>query len=142
MSTPLQLQVCREIDKIDRVGRNGVLARLTTGATDESGAYLPGLGIHPAQAELLLGMICDGGDEPLAHTARVSSRLRLLAHLEETSDPSGSGTVWDWLLAMPVNADNTWSDGRRPENIAWALDDLVERLTDKSKRPGPRRHPS
>jgi hypothetical protein len=38
----------------------------------------------------------------------------------------GDGTtMWDRLLAMTPNDDETWERGGRPKNIAWALDDML-----------------
>ncbi len=122
------MQVMRSIDKWDRLGRTGVYDLLTTGRTDESGAFVPGCGIHPAQAGAICAFVGQDfgvGIEGMEKWfGRIGSRFHLMIRLEETVTTDGT-TAWDRLLAMPVNEDDTWSDGRRPANIGWALDDII-----------------
>jgi hypothetical protein len=115
------LQVLRQIDKLDRVGLAGVFDRLTTGAKDDSGAFVPGVGMDRANAATLLGLM---NLQPL------TSRLELMVALEDHQRPDGS-SAWDALLAMRPNADNSWRNGGRPENIGWALDDLIAGMKQK-----------
>lgn len=110
------LQILRHIDKLDRVGLEGVFDRLTKGARDESGAFVTGVGLDPAKSALLLAFIVE--DRP------IMDRLQLMELLDELEMPDGS-TAWDALLAIPANDDNTWSEGRRPANIGWVLDDIL-----------------
>lgn len=111
-------QVLREIDKADKIGRDGVFAMLTTGRTDASGAFVKGVGMQPFQAEFICSAVFGGG---LDHTARIVLRVDLMAALDR-----GDGeTAWDRLLSMPANDDETWRNGGRPRNIGWALDDIV-----------------
>lgn len=49
--------VLRQIDKFDKVGREGVLALLTTGRKDESGAMIEGVGLTEAQAGPVLAFL-------------------------------------------------------------------------------------
>ncbi|MFN4060438.1 MAG: histidine--tRNA ligase [Paracoccus hibiscisoli] len=49
--------VLRQIDKFDKVGRDGVLSLLTTGRLDDSGARIEGVGLSPAQAEPVLAFL-------------------------------------------------------------------------------------
>lgn len=114
-----KLQILRHIDKLDRVGPEGVFDRLTTGAKDDSGAFISGVGLEKSTALLLLGFVVT--DRPIM--ARIDLMVKLNAH----ELPSG-GTALDWLLDMPANADNTWKEGGRPANIAWALDDILAYL--------------
>jgi hypothetical protein len=115
------LQVLRQIDKLDRVGLAGVFDRLTTGAKDDSGAFVPGVGMDRANAATLLGLM---NLQPL------TSRLELMVALEDHQRPDGS-SAWDALLAMRPPADNSWRNGGRPENIGWALDDLIAGMKQK-----------
>ncbi|WP_408592163.1 histidine--tRNA ligase [Paracoccus marcusii] len=55
--------VLRQIDKFDKVGREGVLALLTTGRLDDSGARIDGVGLSEAQAGPVLAFLeAKGGD--------------------------------------------------------------------------------
>lgn len=49
--------VLRQIDKFDKVGREGVLALLTTGRLDDSGARIDGMGLSEAQAGPVLAFL-------------------------------------------------------------------------------------
>jgi hypothetical protein len=120
------LQVLREIDKLDRVGAEGVFDRLTKGARDESGAFIPGVGLPAGKAALLLGAIVG---------RPIIDRIAVMEALENHENANGS-TAWDEFLALPTNADNTWKDGGRPQNIAWAIDDLIAIIKKQTSRIG------
>lgn len=49
--------VLRQIDKFDKVGRDGVLALLTTGRRDESGTVIAGVGLSAAQARPIVDFV-------------------------------------------------------------------------------------
>lgn len=49
--------VLRQIDKFDKVGREGVLALLTTGRLDDSGARIDGVGLSETQAAPVLAFL-------------------------------------------------------------------------------------
>lgn len=121
-------QVLRTIDKYDRVGAAGVAALLGAGLRDGSGAWVPGCGLHPHETAIILCYLaCKGATNAatlanLRDLSRMTSRIETMAVLEETV--VDDTTVWSRLLAMPGNADDSWSGGGRPANIAWALDDL------------------
>jgi hypothetical protein len=115
------LHVLRQIDKLDRVGLAGVYKRLTTGATDSSEAFVPGVGLESRQAVLIFWLMC---------LPQVSSRIDVMVALDAQQNTDGT-TGLDALLAMKANADNTWSNGSRPENIGWALDDLLAGMKQK-----------
>lgn len=144
MMNAAEMQVLREIDKLDRLGLDGVMAMLGEGMTDASGAHKSGVGLAPHQIGMLrlfFAPLVDGTDEAMDNAARLTEmaarfarlrairgRLDLMAALEEMPAAEG-GTLWDRLLAMPCNADDTWGPGaRRPANIAFAIDDVVEAL--------------
>jgi histidyl-tRNA synthetase len=55
-----RLGALRCLDKIDRVGKEGVLELLTEGRRDISGAFTPGLGLNPKAASFLLYMTGTG----------------------------------------------------------------------------------
>jgi histidyl-tRNA synthetase len=52
-----RLTVLRAIDKLDRLGVNGVSALLGEGRKDESGDYTKGAGLTSADAQIVLGVI-------------------------------------------------------------------------------------
>ncbi|SNR52305.1 histidine--tRNA ligase [Paracoccus sediminis] len=58
--------VLRQIDKFDKVGREGVLALLTTGRKDDSGAVIKGVGLTEAQAAPVLAFLTSKGDDNAA----------------------------------------------------------------------------
>ena len=53
--------VLRQIDKFDKVGRDGVLALLTTGRRDDSGAQIEGVGLTEVQARPVLAFLTSKG---------------------------------------------------------------------------------
>ena len=53
--------VLRQIDKFDKVGRDGVLALLTTGRLDDSGARIEGVGLTAEQAAPVLAFLTSRG---------------------------------------------------------------------------------
>lgn len=53
-----KLQFLRCIDKLDRLGKDGVKQLLTTGRRDKSGDFTEGLGLTDNQAELILWSMC------------------------------------------------------------------------------------
>nr|WP_111297943.1 histidine--tRNA ligase [Paracoccus saliphilus] len=58
--------VLRTIDKFDKVGRDGVLALLTTGRRDDSGAQIDGVGLSNAQAAPVLAFLTSKGSDNAA----------------------------------------------------------------------------
>ncbi|WP_234855595.1 histidine--tRNA ligase [Paracoccus everestensis] len=58
--------VLRQIDKFDKVGRDGVLALLTTGRKDASGAMIEGVGLSEAQAQPVLAFLTSKGSDNTA----------------------------------------------------------------------------
>jgi len=132
----VRLQALREIDKLDKIGADGVRAMLTTGMKDASGAFNQGLGLHPFQAEFLVSVISGGAGDPLGHIKRLCSRINMMVVLEETIVDQRTGeTAWGRLLNTPSSADETWGENSRPANIGWALDDLVKAA--QQLRPAP-----
>ena len=134
------LQVLREIDKLDKIGLDGVCAMLGNGLRDASGAFNKGVGLMPIQVgmiRLFLTATADrqmNNDETLnrirdvAHRLEnIRSRIDLMSVLEEAVQSDGT-TAWDALIALPTTNNETWSDTpclMRPANIAWALDDIL-----------------
>ena len=133
------VQVMREIDKLDKIGLDGVCAMLGDGLKDTSGAFNKGVGLDP----LRIGMIRLFFEESAAHegstndqrleqlekamgrVSQVRNRIDMMIALEEHIYADGS-TAWDRLLSMPACDRDTWENGKRPKNVAWALDDIVK----------------
>ncbi|NWG26519.1 MAG: histidine--tRNA ligase [Pseudorhodoplanes sp.] len=57
-----KLTILRAIDKLDRLGLNGVKELLGPGRKDESGDFTKGAGLGAADTEFVLGLIEDKGD--------------------------------------------------------------------------------
>jgi hypothetical protein len=124
------LQILRTIDKLDKLGKDGVVELLQK-PESEFGA---GLDVISAN---LIGLFLDNGQGKtneqtiermssyLKHAIKVKSRIDLMVALEENILEDGQ-TSWDKLLAMPANKDETWNNKGRPNNIGWALDDLIK----------------
>ncbi|WBU55548.1 histidine--tRNA ligase [Paracoccus sediminicola] len=55
--------VLRQIDKFDKVGEDGVLALLTKGRKDDSGAFIDGVGLTEEQAEPVLRFLTSRGKD-------------------------------------------------------------------------------
>ncbi len=75
-----RLTVLRAIDKLDRLGTEGVRALLGEGRKDESGDYTEGAGLSPDQAETVLAFVNAGADD----RGEVVKELRALVRDSET----------------------------------------------------------
>lgn len=67
--------VLRQIDKFDKVGREGVQALLTTGRKDDSGAVIPGVGLSEAQAAPVLAFLTSKGADNAATLANLRAAV-------------------------------------------------------------------
>ncbi|CAM3073795.1 histidine--tRNA ligase [Paracoccus nototheniae] len=67
--------VLRTIDKFDKVGRDGVLALLTTGRRDDSGAQIDGVGLSPDQAAPVLAFLTSKGADNAATLANLRAAV-------------------------------------------------------------------
>ena len=83
--------VLRAIDKIDRLGTEGVRALLGEGRKDESGDFTKGAGLSAEQAEVLMQFV-------LANE-KVESRIRYMAGRLKDVAPDESATLKDALLS-------------------------------------------
>ena len=138
--TPLTtLQFLRTIDKMDRIGLDGVCDLLAKPA-EEYGAGLADYQVQmvrfffaPSSRSDDSGTVSlDEMRSRLKHLYKVKSRLVMIALLEEGGE-DGRETALDRLLAMRVSDDQSWSNGQRPANIAWAIDDLVQLFAIKAE---------
>lgn len=110
-----RLDILRAMDGYDRLGPIGVFERLTSGRRDASGAWTEGCGVSRGQAAVLAGV--------LSHD--ILDRLEMMSRLEDKVIDADGNTLWDVILRMTPNDDETWDNGGRPRNIACALDDLI-----------------
>lgn len=81
----LRLTVLRAIDKLDRLGEQGVAQLLGAGRKDESGDFTKGAGLSEAQVEVVMGYVRAGGGE----RAVVTQRLRELIGSGSTAGAEG-----------------------------------------------------
>ncbi|MGF1597217.1 MAG: histidine--tRNA ligase [Acidimicrobiales bacterium] len=104
----VRAHVLRSIDKLDRVGIDGVRLLLGPGRTDESGDVTPGVGLDDAQIERVIGFVSAGGGT----RAEVLDRLRTLVG----DEPEGLegidelATIDGLLTAMGLDADRVEID--------------------------------
>jgi histidyl-tRNA synthetase len=64
--------VLRAIDKLDRLGEEGVRALLGDGRMDESGDYTKGAGLSPGQADIVMGFVSARRGSGAATCARLA----------------------------------------------------------------------
>ena len=75
--------VLRAIDKLDRLGPDGVRALLGEGRKDDSGDFTEGAGLSPEQAEIVMGFTEAGRDTGAATVARLNELVKGSATGEE-----------------------------------------------------------
>ncbi len=71
-----RLSVLRAVDKLDRLGNDGVARLLGAGRKDESGDFTPGAGLEPAGIDVMLRFVSaslDGGERALDLIAPIVS---------------------------------------------------------------------
>ncbi|MEM6904442.1 MAG: histidine--tRNA ligase [Pseudomonadota bacterium] len=152
--------VLRAIDKLDRLGEDGVRALLGEGRKDESGAFTKGAGIAAEQADLVMGFVTAGRASGAETCARLRdlvgnssigaegvAELETMAELMEAQgyqtraviDPSvvrGLGYYTGPVFEAELTFEITDEDGRRRQfgSVAGGgrYDDLVKRFTGQS----------
>jgi histidyl-tRNA synthetase len=149
--------VLRAIDKLDRLGEDGVRALLGAGRKDESGDYTKGAELSPEQTDIIMGFVSARRDTGAATCARLRelvaasptgidgvSELETIAELLQAQgyqsraviDPSVvrglayyTGPVYEAELTFRI----TGEDGQRRQfgSVAGGgrYDDLVKRFT-------------
>lgn len=100
--------VLRQIDKFDKVGRDGVLALLTQGRKDDSGAFIDGVGLTPAQAAPVLAFLTSKGDSNAATLDNLRAAVGASAIGAEGVDELAD--IAALLDAMGVGADRAVID--------------------------------
>lgn len=76
--------VLRAIDKLDRLGPEGVRALLGEGRKDESGDVTKGAGLSPDQAEVVMGFVNANHNVKVKLDAEASSSVRALPEWSES----------------------------------------------------------
>ncbi|WP_265501684.1 histidine--tRNA ligase [Paracoccus beibuensis] len=100
--------VLRQIDKFDKVGRDGVLALLTVGRTDDSGARIEGVGLSEAQAAPVLAFLTSKSADNMATLANLAAAVGGSAVGAEGVDELSQ--MADMLAAMGVAEDRAVID--------------------------------
>ena len=152
------LAVLRAVDKLDRLGLDGVERLLGAGRKDESGAFTKGADLAPAAIERVLAFVqtradtrsgtlerlaevvggSPAGEEGLAHLARIDSVLTSLGvgEVQAVFEPSVvrgleyyTGPVWELELLLETLDER--GQGVRFGSIGSGgrYDDLVARFT-------------
>jgi histidyl-tRNA synthetase len=93
-----RLQAMRAIDKLDRLGDEGVSLLLQAGRKDESGDFTPGVGLSASQAEQLLDIFTPGGHKMFTKSARNADLVVLDDDARETHDSGEEGVVLNELI--------------------------------------------
>ncbi|MEM0922304.1 MAG: histidine--tRNA ligase [Pseudomonadota bacterium] len=152
--------VLRAIDKLDRLGEEGVRALLGTGRKDESGDFTKGAALSADQSDLVMGFVSAGratGAETCARLlelvgtsstgAEGVTELETMAELMEAQgyaaramiDPSvvrGLGYYTGPVFEAELTFEITYEDGNRRQfgSVAGGgrYDDLVKRFTGQS----------
>jgi histidyl-tRNA synthetase len=97
--------VLRAIDKIDRLGNDGVRALLGMGRKDESGDFTKGAGLSPEQAEIVMGFMAAKRDTGAATVARLRDLV------------AGSAMGLDGVVELETIADLLDRQGYGPDRI-------------------------
>jgi histidyl-tRNA synthetase len=149
--------VLRAIDKLDRLGKDGVRALLGAGRKDESGDFTKGAGLSGEQADIVMGFVSARRETGAATCARLAelvgssvigaegvAELEQIAGLMEAQgyasraiiDPSvvrGLGYYTGPVFEAELTFEITDEDGRRRQfgSVAGGgrYDDLVKRFT-------------
>lgn len=100
--------VLRTIDKFDKVGRDGVLALLTAGRKDESGAFIDGVGLDETQAAPVLAFLTSKGADNAATLDNLRAAVGEAAIGREGVDELSQ--IADMLAAMGIGADRAVID--------------------------------
>jgi len=142
-----RLSVLRAIDKLDRLGIQGVRALLGKGRKDESGDYTKGAQLSADQIESVLKMIDPSNCEPAALPGAGSEGMKEVTEIEELvgsagysdrikADPSVvrgleyyTGPVFEAELLAPIRDDKGQPIRLGSVVSGGRYDGLVERFT-------------
>ncbi|MDR3509784.1 MAG: histidine--tRNA ligase [Caulobacteraceae bacterium] len=157
-SEPQRLAVLRAVDKLDRLGADGVRYLLGEGRKDESGAFTPGAKLNAGAAERVLAFLGAGredrgatlsnladviggsveGDEGLADLAKIDAALTRMGvdHDRAAFDPSivrgleyYTGAVFEAELLLETRDEHGHAVRFGSVGGGGRYDDLVARFT-------------
>ncbi|WP_102108603.1 histidine--tRNA ligase [Oceaniglobus roseus] len=97
--------VLRAIDKLDRLGLDGVRALLGEGRKDDSGDFTKGAGLSAGQAERIVGFLHARGDDAAQTLARLGDLV------------AGSPTGEEGVAELSTMADLLGAGGYGPDRI-------------------------
>ncbi|MBK1636245.1 histidine--tRNA ligase [Rhodovulum adriaticum] len=120
--------VLRAIDKLDRLGEDGVRALLGEGRKDESGDFTEGAKLTEAQADVVMGFLRVGIQVNEQAKSRQFTRRHLPNGLKEHFDNLPKGIVGG-PMAFVGEADNLLSSSAA-ELGAWAASQLRDLVKD------------
>lgn len=100
--------VLRQIDKFDKVGRDGVAALLTGGRKDDSGAFIEGVGLSDMQAAPVLAFLTAKGADNAATLDNLRAAIGASATGAEGVDELAQ--MADLLAAMGIGPDRAVID--------------------------------
>ena len=100
-----RLDVLRQIDKFDKIGRDGVMELLTDGRLDTSGAFIPGVGLPNEAAARVVSFL----------TAKASSSAETLSNLRAAIGGSAIGI--EGVEELEQLADLLAAQGYGPDRI-------------------------
>lgn len=130
--------VLRAIDKLDRLGPDGVRALLGAGRKDESGDFTEGAGLNETQAEVVMGFM----DAKRADGAATVTRLRELVAGSQvgTTGVNELQTIADLLQAAGYCADRVVIDPSVVRGLGYYTGPVYEaeltfEVTDEKGRP-------
>ncbi len=152
-----RLTVLRAIDKLDRLGSDGVRALLGAGRKDESGAFTKGAELEEDQISAVLGFLESGGGTRMEVCDRLAEivgdselgqagveELREIADLHESAGAGESKIVFDpsivrgleyytgpvWEIELTLEAENEAGEATRFGSVGSGgrYDGLVERF--------------
>lgn len=114
----LRSHVLRSVDKLDRVGRDGVRLLLGPGRMDDSGDFTPGVGLDPDQIDHVLAFVSAGEPGDQASGDGPGTRSDVIDRLAGLVGDQGSGTegieglttIDSLLTAMGIDSDRAVID--------------------------------
>ncbi len=107
----MRSQVLRSVDKLDRVGLEGVRELLGKGREDESGDYTDGVGLGEDQIDRIAAFVTAGGDEGADRTNVLATLTALVGDDEDgQAGVEELATIDELLTAMDLGPDRVQID--------------------------------
>ncbi len=118
--------ILRAIDKLDRLGREGVRALLGKGRKDESGDFTPGAGLSVEAADSLLDVLTNSGSSGAGSASQ--SNAQRIDFLKLNLSPDADSSVASALADLESMSDVLRSMGVSDQQ--WRLDTTIVRGLD------------